>query len=219
LGRVLQNLARVVPGGIVLFFPSYRFEEVVFQRWLSDGRLNQICTHKKLFREPKNADELDKVLQEYATAAKGQSGAILTSVVGGKMSEGINFSDDLARCVVMVGLPYPNAQDPELVEKMNFFDTNPSSGTTGREFYENLCIKAVNQSIGRAIRHQKDYASILLLDRRYSNPSIRKRLPLWIQKRVQQNPGGISSTSDRPTMPLTFGQVYPQLIKFYRSKK
>ena len=45
-------------------------------------------------------------------------------VAGGKMSEGINFSDDLGRCVVVVGLPYPNARSPELVEKMNFLDAN-----------------------------------------------------------------------------------------------
>jgi len=74
------------------------------------------------------------------------------------MSEGINFSDDLARCVVVVGLPYPNSKDPELAERMQYLTARQHASTTapkesiakpaGSVYYENLCMKAVNQSIG-----------------------------------------------------------------------
>ena len=47
----------------------------------------------------------------------------------------------------------------------------------GQELYVNLCMKAVNQSIGRAIRHQSDYAALILLDQRYGKKDIRDRLP------------------------------------------
>ena len=48
-------------------------------------------------------------------------------------------------------------------------------------YYSDLCMKAVNQSIGRSIRHVGDYASILLLDDRYCQDSIKSQLPSWIR--------------------------------------
>ena len=49
-------------------------------------------------------------------------------------------------------------------------------------------MRSVNQSIGRAIRHQEDYATIILLDSRYNKDKIIKRLPAWIRASVKVAP-------------------------------
>ncbi|XP_068825886.1 ATP-dependent DNA helicase DDX11 isoform X4 [Capricornis sumatraensis] len=168
-----------------------------------------------IFQEPKKANRVEQVLLEYSRCIKhcGQArgtetGALLLSVVGGKMSEGINFSDDLGRCVVMVGMPYPNIMSPELQEKMAYLDQTlpraPGQARPGKALVENLCMKAVNQSIGRAIRHQKDFASIVLLDQRYASPAIQAKLPAWIRDRVE--------------VKATFGPAFAALRKFHREK-
>ena len=194
LGRIITNLCNIIPGGIVCFLPSYDYENKVFSHLKDSGVLTKISVKKKVFREPKKSSELDKVLFEYAkvirqsSTCSGITGAIVFSVVGGKLSEGINFSDNLGRCVVMVGLPYPNSNSPELKEKMEYLNKNVAKDSEGRTagsvYYENLCFKAVNQSIGRAIRHKNDYATIVLVDQRYLRTTSIKALPEWISNHL-----------------------------------
>ena len=66
--------------------------------------------------------------------------------------------------MVMVGLPYPSPSDLELVERIKHIEGISCSDSSydaesgfavlkrcsnkGRDYYENLCMKAVNQSIG-----------------------------------------------------------------------
>eukprot|EP00073_Rattus_norvegicus_P038524 XP_008765632.1 PREDICTED: probable ATP-dependent DNA helicase DDX11 isoform X1 [Rattus norvegicus] len=214
-GRILCNLCNVVPGGMVCFLPSYEYLRQVHAHWDKTGLLARLSVRKKIFQEPKRASQVEQVLTAYSTCIASCShseghltGALLLSVVGGKMSEGINFSDDLGRCVVMVGMPYPNIKSPELQEKMAYLDQTiprthgqPPPGTV---LIENLCMKAINQSIGRAIRHQKDFASIVLLDHRYARPSILAKLPAWIRDRVE--------------VKATFGPAFAAMRKFHREK-
>ena len=180
-------------------FPNFR----VFNYFESKGVLKELERKKNVFREPKKTSDMDKVLKEYSRSAK-KTGAILFSVVGGKMSEGINFSDELGRGVVMVGLPYPNARSPELKEKMSYLNANVAPNA-GQVHYDNLCMKAVNQSIGRAIRHKGDFATILLLDHRYDRPKTLEQLPTWISSRVE--------------ISAKFGPAISKLTFFFKSKQ
>jgi chromosome transmission fidelity protein 1 len=161
-----------------------------------------------------------------ASKNKKLTGAVMLCVVGGKLAEGINFGDDLGRCVIMVGLPYPNPSDPELQERLRFVDRNSkttptmannNNGSTAasREYYSNLCMKAVNQCIGRAIRHRRDYAAVLLVDVRYAAGTsgsggssevqftgVLAKLPGWIQQSLVACP--------------KFGDAYGRLVRFYK---
>lgn len=227
LGQALLNICSVVPDGVVVFFPSYGYLDELVTIWQSaesaDGGKSvwdRLQTRKAVFRESKGGSS-DEVLEEYSRAimepdkATGANsrGALLLSVVGGKMSEGINFSDRLGRCVVIVGLPYPNINSPEWKARIEYIESSTISRLTGsssdgsaamlnkehaatkakqvsRDFYENACMRAVNQSIGRAIRHRGDYAAIVLVDRRFGSARIRGKLPGWIRGGMAQGSEG-----------------------------
>ncbi|KAL7745738.1 hypothetical protein ACLKA6_009940 [Drosophila palustris] len=202
---VLQNLCSVVPSGLVCFLPSYDYLDMVYAQLQQSGALQRISQRKRVFRESAGGS-VEQLLQQYAeTIGDGDGGgALLLSVVGGKLSEGLNFADNLGRGVIVVGLPYPNRQAPELKERMRHLDEQLGNGA-GNEYYENLCMKAVNQCIGRSVRHIRDYACVYLLDERYTSPRIQQKLPAWIARHL-------SVASDG------FGAVQAGTARFFKAK-
>jgi chromosome transmission fidelity protein 1 len=159
LGDILCKLCQIVPHGIVVFLPSYSFLTKI-QEILLETHIPQMMQRKEVFFD--NRDE--NILKEYSSFAETR-GAILFAVIRGSLSEGINFSDRLGRCVVIVGMPYLNSVDPEVIVKKIYYDK--TDWYSGKQYYENSCDVAINQSIGRAIRHARDFAAIVLVDSRH----------------------------------------------------
>ena len=94
--------------------------------------------------------------------ADENGGAILMGVCRGRISEGLDFSDRAARCVIVVGIPYPMMTDPKVILKKEYLDNfrliqqkNQDSivGLTGQAWYNQQATRSVNQAIGRVIRH------------------------------------------------------------------
>lgn len=221
LGQSLSDLCASIPDGVVVFFPSYRYLDDVVARWKGGkaaGNLTvweQITKQKPVFQESKDVPGVENVLQDYSASIYQDKGGLLLSVVGGKMSEGINFSDRLGRAVVVVGLPFPNIQSAQWKAKLSYVEkstvsrggTQDEGKAAARDFYENACMRAVNQSIGRAIRHQKDYASIILMDRRYRTPRIENKLPGWIKQGIVASERG-----------QNWKDVTSSLVDFFKTK-
>lgn len=49
-------------------------------------------------------------------------GGLLMGVLRGKLSEGFDFPDDLARMVIVVGIPYPLYTEPRIILKKDYLD-------------------------------------------------------------------------------------------------
>lgn len=226
---MLIRLSEVIPHGIVVFLPSYEYLKDLKKFWNMEPDLrNRLEARKEVSFEEKESKEVNEILKKYTDAIDHfdrpfqepkKKGGLLFAVMKAKLSEGINFKDNIGRAVIVVGMSYPHPEDPELVQRQKFIQrlhvrlakenhllpplgTDPNSA--GKELNTNSCMKSVNQSIGRVIRHQNDYAAIILLDSRYEWTKHQTRLPLWIRRSQYQH--------------KNFGELISKLEAFFRPR-
>lgn len=57
---------------------------------------------------------------------------------------------------------------------------------TADEWYLLQATRALNQSVGRVIRHKDDYGAILLCDQRFQGLSFKTALSSWIQPHMKK---------------------------------
>ncbi|KAL1099865.1 hypothetical protein V6Z11_D05G189700 [Gossypium hirsutum] len=216
LGKSLEEIFKIVPGGCLVFFPSYKLMKKLCDRWHNTGQWSQLKARKPLFVEPRggNQEEFETVLKGYYNSVSrvkkpvlrkkrrikrtddnvvesaevtSPRGAAFLAVFRGKVSEGIDFSDDNARVVIAVGIPFPNINDKQIELKKKYNNTYRSSKNllSGNEWYCQQAFRALNQALGRCIRHRYDYGAIILLDWRFQDEKNRAHISKWLRPSIR----------------------------------
>lgn len=220
LGMTLVNVGRQVDGGTLVFFPSYAILQAMVEVWKgstwesTEGKTTwgMLSEFTSVFVEPSNAAESTVMIGQYTQTVQQKGKAVLLAVCRGRLSEGMNFSDRNARCVMVVGVPYANHTDLFVRLKRSFLtessqkrrkESPPAVAFTGEDWYRSEAMRAVSQSIGRVIRHQNDFGTVILADERFTGLS--EYLPQWLQ----------------PSMSVchTFREAYALLVPFFTRRR
>ncbi|KAJ3297940.1 Fanconi anemia group J protein [Borealophlyctis nickersoniae] len=187
LGETLLRLIDPIPEGVLVFMPSYNWLDKLFSRWRETNIYANLEMKKDIFLEPRgNAKgEFERLMDDYTRSARSR-GAIMFCVQRGKMSEGIDFADEKARAVIIVGVPFPNIKDIKVIEKKAYNDKHGSRRKllSGKEWYDIQAFRAVNQSLGRCIRHRSDWGAIVLLDQRFSEKRHLNSISKWARNKM-----------------------------------
>ncbi|EPY26516.1 regulator of telomere elongation helicase 1 [Angomonas deanei] len=178
LGMTVVNLSRVTPGGSVVFFPSYAALNAALNVWKKGNNTNEktvwglLTEIKPVFVEPNTTSDLAPIVTEFQQAVDSnrRKGALFLAICRGKVSEGIDFSDHHGRSVMVTGIPFANSADLFVRLKRGYIDSISRERPlvrgkpfTGDDWYKNEAMRAVNQALGRVIRHKDDYGALLLV--------------------------------------------------------
>ncbi|XP_054259501.1 regulator of telomere elongation helicase 1 homolog [Macrosteles quadrilineatus] len=117
----------------------------------------------------------------------------------------MDFADSQCRAVIITGLPYPPFRDPRVVLKREYMknvQNKNGMALSEHQWYLSEGTKAVNQAVGRLIRHGSDFGALLLCDYRFEKESVTKDLSAWMRPHINKN--------------AEFGPVYERVSKFFK---
>ncbi|WP_049969430.1 ATP-dependent DNA helicase [Haladaptatus cibarius] len=165
IADVLTDTVKFTAGNTLVFFPSYseaeRYRDLVRNR--IDGTLY--------------FDEAGTPVEELRQRFTSDSNGVLFTSLWGTLAEGVSFDGNDARTVVVVGVPYPHLDD-RMDAVQDAYDrvfADRSGRNSGWEYAVEIpTIRKTRQALGRVIRSPEDFGIRVLLDKRYTEKSVRE---------------------------------------------
>lgn len=151
------TLCNVLDRNIVVFFPSY----ALMDRFLADGFQRRV--RKTIHMERRGMPQLELMEEVGRFKGSGEEGAVLLAVMGGRVSEGIDFPDRELEVAIIAGIPYPKPTAKQRA-LLHYYELKFGQGW---EYTVKAPVtRKLLQAIGRLIRTDRDVGAAIILDRR-----------------------------------------------------
>lgn len=188
-GSLLIEFAKITPDGMVVFFPSYLYMELIISMWQTMGVLDEVWKYKLILVETPDAQETALALETYRKACSNGRGAVLLSVARGKVSEGIDFDHHYGRTVLMIGIPFQYTESRILKARLEFLRDHFQ--IRENDFLSFDAMRHAAQCLGRVLRGKDDYGIMVLADRRFGKK--KAQLPKWIGQALYDSDTNMST--------------------------
>ncbi len=150
IGNEIERICNGIDKNILVFFPSYNILERFLER--------KFEIERNIYVERKN-EKQEKLMNEIERFRK--NGGVFLSVIGGRLSEGMDFPSEQAEIVIIVGIPYP-PPSARLLALQKYYDGKLGNGW--KYVVEARATRRMAQAIGRLIRSESDKGMAIILD-------------------------------------------------------
>jgi DNA excision repair protein ERCC-2 len=155
-----EAVCRATSRNTAVFFPSHDMLELSLARDFAGAVGRKVFIEERGLPQQELIETIDLFKEE---GRRGGDGAVLLSVIGGRVSEGIDFPDRELEVAVLVGIPYPK---PTAKQKALQYYYDIKFGKGWDYTVKAPTARRMLQAIGRLIRSEHDRGVAVILDRR-----------------------------------------------------
>jgi len=158
--RHVSGICNTFKKNTMVFFPSFN----TLSMFRKNGHFAEIQRCLYVEEQHMSQSELMELVTDFKSCGDGNGdGAALFSVMGGRISEGMDFPAEQLEIAVIIGIPYPK---PTARQRglQNYYDQKFGKGW--EYTVQGPAARKMLQAIGRLIRNENDRGVAVILDKR-----------------------------------------------------
>ena len=167
----VRSVIKNTKGNVAVFAPSYSMLDRIYSE-ASEWKFGKFFEIEEQRMSKSSVERLIARLYE----KREFGGTAIFGVLSGKLSEGVDYSDNILNAVVCIGLPLPppSARQDSLIE---YYTKKFDRSRAWKYASLQPAVNSILQALGRPIRKKEDRAIIVLLERRMLERRIENCMP------------------------------------------